>query len=55
MGRAPFGGPITLQIVRQGKRGTHVLGRALGTDKERAIGPGLAEQIFVEGRRKREA
>lgn len=55
MARAPFGGPITLQIVRQGKQGRHVLGRALPADKERAIGPGLAAQIFVEGRRKREA
>jgi DtxR family Mn-dependent transcriptional regulator len=55
IGRAPFDGPITLQIVRQGKQGTHVLGRALRADKERAIGPGLAAQIFVEGRRKREA
>lgn len=47
--RAPFGGPITLHIVR---RGTRALGR---TDRERSIGPALAAQIFVEARPKREA
>jgi DtxR family Mn-dependent transcriptional regulator len=52
--RAPFGGPITLRIVRQGSERSRIVGR-LGTDRERAIGPTLAAQIFVEILRKREA
>ena len=51
VGRAPFDGPITLHIVRQGSEGA----RALRTNRERAIGPALAAQIFVEARRKRQA
>lgn len=48
--RAPFGGPITLQIVREGneERRTH-------GDVTPAIGPSLAAQVFVASRRKREA
>jgi DtxR family Mn-dependent transcriptional regulator len=52
--RAPFGGPITLRIVRQGSESSRIFGR-LRTDRERAIGPALAAQIFVEILRKREA
>ena len=54
--RAPFGGPITLRIVRKGREGLRMAGPGLGaTDRERAIGPALAAQIFVETRRKHEA
>jgi DtxR family Mn-dependent transcriptional regulator len=54
--RAPFGGPITLRIVRKGREGLRIPGRGLGgADRERAIGPALAAQIFVEVRRKHEA
>jgi DtxR family Mn-dependent transcriptional regulator len=54
--RAPFGGPITLRIVRKGREGLRMAGRGLGAaDRERAIGPALAAQIFVEVRRNHEA
>ena len=55
--RAPFGGPITLRIVREGSEGSRVAGRSGGrhSDRESAIGPSLAAQVFVESRRKREA
>jgi DtxR family Mn-dependent transcriptional regulator len=54
--RAPFGGPITLRIVRKGREGLRIPGRGLAAaDRERAIGPALAAQIFVEVRRKHEA
>jgi DtxR family Mn-dependent transcriptional regulator len=53
--RAPFGGPITLRIVREGSEGSRVAGRSGRVDRERAIGPSLAAQVFVESRRKREA
>src|SRR5690348_906993 len=47
--RAPFGGPITLRIVREG---TQVRAeRAVRGDRERAIGPSLAAEVFVEARR----
>jgi DtxR family Mn-dependent transcriptional regulator len=49
--RAPFGGPITLQIVREGIGA----GRGLPQEHEPAIGPTLATHVFVESRRKREA
>ncbi|HEY7235252.1 MAG TPA: metal-dependent transcriptional regulator [Gemmatimonadaceae bacterium] len=56
VGRAPFGGPITLRIVRQGTGGSEsARARSMRADRERAIGPTLAAQIFVEVRRKREA
>lgn len=55
MARAPFDGPITLRLVRQGDEGARVLRRGIAADRERAIGPALAAQIFVEVRRKREA
>ena len=50
--RAPFGGPMTLRIVREGAlRGG---GRgARGADRECAIGPALAADVFVETRRGR--
>ena len=51
--RAPFGGPITLQIVREGSEGSR--GGGSGKGRESAIGPTLAAQVFVETRRKREA
>jgi DtxR family Mn-dependent transcriptional regulator len=53
--RAPFGGPITLQIVREGSQGSRIVGRSGRNDRESAIGPTLAAQVFVESRRKREA
>ncbi|HEY2854595.1 MAG TPA: metal-dependent transcriptional regulator [Gemmatimonadaceae bacterium] len=53
--REPFGGPITLQIVREGSESSRKVGRATHEDRERAIGPTLAAQVFVETRRKREA
>lgn len=53
--RAPFGGPITLRIVREGNEGSRVAGRSGRGDRESAIGPSLAAQVFVESRRKREA
>jgi len=53
--RAPFGGPITLRIVREGNQGSRVAGRSGRGDRESAIGPSLAAQVFVETRRKREA
>jgi DtxR family Mn-dependent transcriptional regulator len=53
--RAPFGGPITLRIVREGNEGSRVTGRSGRSDRESAIGPSLAAQVFVESRRKREA
>jgi DtxR family Mn-dependent transcriptional regulator len=52
--REPFGGPITLQIVRAGSEASRTVGRTR-EDRERAIGPMLAAQVFVETRRKREA
>ena len=53
--RAPFGGPITLRIVREGNEGSRVAGRSGRGERESAIGPSLAAQVFVESRRKREA
>ena len=52
--RAPFGGPITLRIVRAGAR---VAGRGarIAADRECAIGPTLAAQVFVEARQRRDA
>jgi DtxR family Mn-dependent transcriptional regulator len=55
LSRAPFGGPITLQIVHEGSEGSRVAGRAMDNERESAIGPALAAQVFVESRRKREA
>src|SRR5690349_16378105 len=55
VGRAPFGGPITLHIVRQGSAGSRTQGHGRVADRERAIGPTLAAQIFVEVRRIRGA
>ena len=49
--RAPYGGPITLQIMREGSAPS----RGLSQNQEPAIGPALAAQVFVESRRKREA
>ena len=48
--RAPYGGPITLQIMREGSAA-----RGLTHSHEPALGPALAAQVFVESRRKREA
>ena len=53
--RAPFGGPITLRIVREGSEGSRVAGQSGRGGRESAIGPSLAAQVFVESRRKREA
>lgn len=53
--RAPFGGPITLRIVREGSEGSRVAGHSARGDRETAIGPSLASQVFVESRRQREA
>jgi len=50
--RAPYGGPITLQIMREGSAAAS---RGLLQNQEPAIGPALAAQVFVESRRKREA
>ncbi|HEY2376969.1 MAG TPA: metal-dependent transcriptional regulator [Gemmatimonadaceae bacterium] len=55
VGRAPFGGPITLHIVRKGNERARAAMRGMRAERERAIGPALAAQIFVETRRKREA
>jgi DtxR family Mn-dependent transcriptional regulator len=49
--RAPFGGPITLRITREGTlrgAGRGVRGAA---DRECTIGPALAAEVFVEPRR----
>ena len=51
--RAPFGGPITLRIVREGSESSRAVGGR--SVRESAIGPTLAAQVFVETRRKREA
>jgi DtxR family Mn-dependent transcriptional regulator len=54
--RAPFGGPITLRILRVGARGARDGGREardarLGAaDRECVIGPSLAAEVFVETR-----
>lgn len=53
--RAPFGGPITLQIVREGTESSRAASAARRSVRESAIGPMLAAQVFVETRRKREA
>jgi DtxR family Mn-dependent transcriptional regulator len=53
--RAPFGGPITLQIVREGSVKSRTAGGAARRARESAIGPMLAAQVFVETRRTREA
>ena len=51
--RAPFGGPMTLRIVREGAlRGAERGARGAG-DRECAIGPALAAEVFVETRRGR--
>lgn len=47
--RAPFGGPITLRIVREGNQG-HAAGRHQQRARQRAIGPALAAEVFVEAR-----
>jgi DtxR family transcriptional regulator, Mn-dependent transcriptional regulator len=47
--RAPYGGPITLRIVRAGTQGRAE--RAAQGDRERSIGPILAAEVFVEARR----
>ena len=53
--REPFGGPITLQIVHEGSESSRKVGHTTREDRESAIGPTLAAQVFVETRRKREA
>lgn len=53
--RAPFGGPITLQIVHEGPESSRAATAASRSARESAIGPMLAAQVFVETRRKREA
>jgi DtxR family Mn-dependent transcriptional regulator len=55
LSRAPFGGPITLQIVREGNEATRGLARRGQATPHPALGPALAAQVFVESRRKREA
>lgn len=47
--RAPFGGPITLRIMRKGVQGRQP-GRPQQRDRECAIGPALAAEVFVETR-----
>lgn len=49
--RAPFGGPITLRVVREGTqaRAAGRGARAAG-ERECAIGPSLAAEVFVEAR-----
>lgn len=51
--RAPFGGPIMLRIVREGAqaRGAGRPTRA-ATERECAVGPSLASEVFVEARRR---
>jgi DtxR family Mn-dependent transcriptional regulator len=51
--RAPFGGPITLRIVRAGNAGRGDSHSPRGDDRERAIGPILAAGVFVETRPER--
>jgi DtxR family Mn-dependent transcriptional regulator len=53
--RAPYGGPITLHIVREGSEGARGLGSRGRRETQAAIGPALAAQVFVESRRRREA
>jgi DtxR family Mn-dependent transcriptional regulator len=53
--RAPYGGPITLHIVREGtqrrgSRGSRGAGERDAAQRECAIGPSLAEEVFVETR-----
>jgi DtxR family Mn-dependent transcriptional regulator len=59
LARAPFGGPITLRIEPEGRPSKRGGRRTVKTTRECAIGPSLAEQIFVapieEGSRTREA
>jgi DtxR family Mn-dependent transcriptional regulator len=51
--RAPFGGPITLRIMREGLR-ARAAGRGPGAggagDRECSVGPSLAAEVFVEAR-----
>jgi DtxR family Mn-dependent transcriptional regulator len=47
LARAPFGGPITLRIEREGSASRR-FGRPLVRRPERSIGPSLAADIFVE-------
>jgi len=49
--RAPFGGPITLRIMRAGNAGSRGVRGALRRSRDCAIGPALAAQVFVEKRR----
>jgi DtxR family Mn-dependent transcriptional regulator len=49
--RAPYGGPITLEIMREGSAAA----RGVAHSHEPALGPALAAQVFVESRRKRDA
>lgn len=53
LARAPFGGPITLHIVRVGAQ-ARAAGRGPRTagDRECTIGPSLAAEVFVEPRRR---
>ena len=55
--QAPFGGPITLQIVRMGALRGEERGAGRGArgapDRECAIGPSLAAEVFVETRKGR--
>lgn len=58
LGRAPFGGPITLRIMRGGGAGGGggaERGGGVRTARDCSIGPMLAAQVFVEARRSREA
>jgi len=54
LSRAPFGGPITLRIMRGGGGGAERGGGVRGA-RDCSIGPMLAAQVFVEARRSREA
>lgn len=51
--RAPFDGPLTLRIVREGALRGPGRGRVGGADRECAIGPALAAGVFVELRKGR--
>jgi DtxR family Mn-dependent transcriptional regulator len=46
--RMPFGGPITLCILPSGYRGGRPTRGAMSREHERAIGPELAAEVFVD-------
>jgi DtxR family Mn-dependent transcriptional regulator len=53
--REPFGGPITLEIMRVGSAGRSRASGEAGDHRDPAIGPTLAAHVFVASRRKRKA